>query len=502
MPNEAIYPVRISGWTSGVNREADDATLEATELSLAENITLGLNGELSRRRGYTEYTTAMHANMGVGERLFFWNQLGSTSDYFIYIDADGDVFKSTGTNFSSAADFDIAAPADAEKQPIGIEVYRNIVYVTSLRANARKFDGTNWTEITDYTPNASGDEFPRAAFLATKHERFFAANIDNNGTLERSRVRWSNLGDVETWDTVAWVDVDPDDGTEIRGLIPFADGLVIFKDRAVFFLSGVDESSFTMFPIDSTVGTTAPGSIAVTESAVYFLDTARGVYKFDGAQVERLSDKINTELLADIENADVEKFHGIYFRDKYYLCLNDGTDQNITWVYDNRNEGWVKWSCGWLDSAVRDAKLYVVGVTDSAGTQKEGIYQLLNGNSDDGVAFTAKARTGWSAPQDIKFMSSPRFRIRYVDVVAVEGAGTLTVNLYEDFNETANAGTADLDRSGYDHVHRRVKFDAALQSGRTTFQLELSMTSTSNTFTVAGIDVLISARRRVRGGNI
>lgn len=501
MANTPLHPIRLSGWAGGVNLEADDATLDPSELSEGLNISIGLNGEISKRKGFAAYSTNHHANMADGEFLFFYNRLGTTTDHVIVVDADGDVFASSTTDFSSAAVHDFTASTGEDDYPIAFAVYQNVAYLTSRRgANAVKFDGTTWTAITDFTMDGGGSQFPRAKFLTTKHERVFAANINNNGTLERSRVRWSDVGDAETWESTNWIDVDPDDGTEITGIASFADGLAIFKENSVFFLSGVDSNTFTLFPVDSTVGTSSPGTVTVTENAVFFLDR-KGIYKFDGAEVPRISDKINTELLATVSATNRYKNKAFFYRDKLYVCIHDGTALNYTWVYDVRNESFVRWDNGFYGATNKEGTMLVAGPVDSANDIKTGVFQWLSGETDGGVNYTARFRTGWHSPQDESF-SARRFRIRYVDVLAVEGAGTLTLNLYEDFKTTANAGSVDLDRTGYDHVYRRAVFTPALQSGRNALQIECEMTSGTNTFSIPAIEILVSPRQRQRGATI
>lgn len=502
MPNTPLEAISLRGWAAGVNLQADDATIQQDELSLCENISFGLNGELAKRKGYSEYTTSKHASMAAGHFLFYWNQLGSANDYFIYVDSDGDVHSETGTDFSTAADFDIGAATGVDDYPVAGATFENVFYLTSLRANPRSFNGTSWTEITDTTLDGTASaEFPKASFLAVKHERVFAANINNNGTRERSRIRWSRVGQADSWESTSWIDVDPDDGTEITGIVPFADGIVVFKEKAMFFLSGVDANTFTLFPIDSTIGTQSPGSIAVTESDVFFLDNTKGIFRFDGAEVIKVSDKIESDLLDTISFANRQYAKGYFFRTSYYLSMHDGTANNYQWVYDTRNEAWSRWTNGFHGAATRDGIMYVVGALDEDNNLDIGIYKWLDTEADNGTAYNVRAITGWLSPQGD--FSAMRFRIRYIDVVAKEGAGTLNVKLYEDFKtSTSTTGTVDLDNNNFDHVYRRVHFVPALQSGRTTFQLEFQMDSATNRFDISGVDVMVSPRKRQRGGNI
>ena len=518
MANAQIEMVQMSEWSGGLNTETPWPNLLPNELRTAENIDLTLTGQIRKRLGFTSYSTAENAAMADGRFLFFWDQLGSTNDWFILVDADGDVFASINTDFSAAAVADLGSSA-TDTVPIGVTAFDNVLYLTSRRANPRSFDGTTWTEITDITLDGDGGEFPKASFILSKHERVFAANIDNNGTIERSRVRWSNVGDATTWGTLSWVDVDPDDGTQITGMVGFADGILIFKNHSMFFLSGVDEDTFTLFPVDSSVGTNSPGTIAIGGKAVYFLDNSKGVFRYDGTGVEILSQKIETELLTQFNNDPTQWPHhtAAFYRDKYYLSgFITGSTTPRTYVFNARLDAWVKWTFAWYGSAERDGLLYTVGATNVGADL--GIFEMFastadNGNNVDAIVDTAFLPFGAEGS-----ISPVQNRLRGIDLIlgdrATAEAGTRTLSTsvsptprfdYRDFGSGGETFNLDTNETGADFSIVRTRSGGGedadgLPSLHTAIAVHVAFAATTATDAVIlnGINIYFSRRRSVR----
>lgn len=501
MPNTPIEVLALSDWSGGLNTESAEANIAQNELVQALNCELGLNGHVLKRKGFDRYSTAEHANMASGRFLFFWDQLGSANDWFILVDEDGDVFDETGTDWSTAAQFDIGSPGTGTN-PVAAVAFDNVLYITSCRSNPRSFDGTTWTEITDITLDGDGGEFAKASFALTKHERVFAARIDNNGTIERSRIRWSDVGDATTWQTLSWIDVDPDDGSEITGMVGFADGILIFKSHKMFFLSGVDEDTFTLFPVDSSVGTDSPGTIAVGDKAVFFLDNTKGVFMYDGTGVKNISRKIQSEILEHFTRSDTEYpfFKGVFFRDKYYLSgFNPGPTDPRTYVFDTRLEAWVRWSNAFYGAAERNGNLYVVGL--NAGT---GIYQAETTNywtDDTGGNYQWVMQTGALYPTAAEggTIATTAWRPRGVDVsMGNDDTGALgssiAVGRYYDF--AASGSTVSFDLSSTTDSHETTR--AAIIAGPVrSIMVYIDDTANANG-SVNGINIYFSRRRSVR----
>ena len=514
MANAQVEMVSMSEWSGGLNTETPWPNLLPNELRTATDVTLTLTGQIQKRLGFVDYSASENAAMTEGRYLFFWNQLGSTNDWFIYVDTDGDVFASVNTDFSAAAvaDFTIGS---TDTIPVSATSFDNVFYITSRRANPRSFDGTTWTEITDITLDGDGGEFPKASFILSKHERMFAANIDNNGTIERSRVRWSNVGDATTWGTLSWVDVDPDDGTQITGMVGFADGILIFKDHSMFFLSGVDEDTFTLFPVDSTVGTRSPGTIAIGGKAVYFLDNSKGVFRYDGTGVEILSRKIETNLSEEFNSsASWDYYTATFYRDKYYLTgFLPAQTTRRTYVFDVRLDAWVKWTLAWSDSAEREGVLYTVGTAKTGTTV--GIFKMFTATDDNGAYSTATVNTAFLPFGAEGSISPVQNRLRAVDLLFGDrdsgpdaiSTSVVIAPLLDFRNDTGVSDTVNLDANDTDADFSIVRVRAQAVGGATSFPALHSAIAINVVFgavagttaiIMSGINIYFSRRRSMR----
>lgn len=363
------------------------------------------------------------------QQMVTWEKTGGNT-YMVAAAPDGKIYHANvdSTDVFTAQTTGWGAPASAEEWWVGMAALDNVLYVSRVDENSWKFDGTTWTELTDYTLSGAGTEFPRAAHLLSAHERIFAANIDNGGTRYRSRVQFSSAGDATDWDVDNWIDVSPDDGQQITAIALFGESILIFKETSVFVLSGTDPTSFTLYPLDDEVGTVAPGSIRAAANKLLFLDPNTGVYEFDGADFVKVSEKISLHLIDGVNYTSVYKASAFVYRDRYYLSVPWGaaTDNSRMFVYDLRTKAWTQWSYG-----VNSYCLYQQDVYGGEANGVGGVYKLLTGVSDDGATISAYCEFAWLAPEN----EAVRGRLRRVDwAFSALGDFDITADLYRDFS--------------------------------------------------------------------
>ncbi len=424
-----IESIRLPGFVGGLNTEADEFQLEADESPDCLNVDFGIRGAVSKRKGYSLYSTA--STWGV-LKLAHWKKAGG-NDYMLAPTITGTI---RHANVSSTVTFtDMAAgwgaPASMEEWWTGVAGLDDFVYCSRVDGNVWKFDGTTWTEMTDYTLSGGGTEFPRAAHLLSMHERIFAANVNNGGTRYRSRIYFSDAGAAETWQTASWIDVSPDDGQQITALIAYGESILVFKESSVFVLSGVDPTSFTLYPLDAEVGTIAPQSAHANRSTLIFFDPRKGVFEFDGADFKKIDEKVMLHILDGINYSLAYKAAGYVYRDKYYLSVPWGaaTDNNRTFVYDTRTKAWTQYSYG-----VNGMEFYIGDLYGGEASGVGGIYKMLDGVADVAATISAHVETSWLAPEN----EAVRGRLRRVDFAFTAiGNFNVTAKLYRDFASDA-----------------------------------------------------------------
>ncbi len=126
----------------------------------------------------------------------------------------------------------------------------------------------------------------------------FMANVTFNGTVERSRIVWSNIKDDLTWLATSFIDIARNDGQQIMRIQALGDRLVIFKERSIYnlFFTGDADIPFTVQESDSPVGCIAQHSVQEIENGLIFL-SHDGFYYYDANNSYKISLNIQATLL-------------------------------------------------------------------------------------------------------------------------------------------------------------------------------------------------------------
>jgi hypothetical protein len=393
------------------------------------NVDFGLKGAVSKRKGYTRFDSPNKAILY--RKIHTWNQFGG--NHFIVVVGPAEVAHSSGATFTSQAT-GWAAPTDADDWYTGVVAYNNVLYVSSKNGNAWSFNGSAWTEITDSNLDGTGTEFPKAAHLEGNYDRVWAANLFNNAVEYSSRVHFSVPGNAVSWGVAAgggFIDVDPDDGFIITGLKVFGSNLMVFKEQAVYTISGDAKESFTVTPLDRNIGTTAPDTIQTEGDRLIFFDPLSGVWQFDGAGFSRMDDKINLHLLDGINQSQAYKSSAFLWRGRYFLSVPWGADTypSRTFVLDLRTSAWSQYDYGVMSWANKTNTVHAVGMKNG-----QGVYKMFDGLTDNGSAVASFFETAWIAPEQ----EAKKHRLRRVDFAfSALGNVNVGVEFKVDFQQTA-----------------------------------------------------------------
>ena len=98
-----------------------------------------------------------------------------------------------------------------------------------------------------------------------------------------SRVYFSDLGDITYFYRTDFFEVENNDGSKIRGMIPAFDSLYIFKDNSIWRLSGDERDSFVLQQMVNGIGTLSNASIKVVNNYIYFTTAQNDIAIYDGA---------------------------------------------------------------------------------------------------------------------------------------------------------------------------------------------------------------------------
>lgn len=429
--DERIRTISLPGWQGGLNRQADPYQLELDEVPDGVNVDYGLRGAIAKRNGYLALSTS-HGAAKRAESYTIWQELGGAA-WHIYVDSDGDLFYMSGTTFTDPT-VALGTPTDDVDYPVSFASMNNNLYVSTLRGgNPHAFDGSTWTSKTAAAFDGTSGHFPKASLLVAHRERLFAFNVETSGgTRYRSRFYWSDPALPEVWQALSYIDVAPDNGQEITAAAAFGETIIIFKNRSIYLLSGSDENTFTLYPLDQQIGSISPYTVQNVGAELYFYDVNNGVFKFDGATFDKLDDKISDYIADGINVSEAHKSVGFVYRNRYWLSVPWGADTtpSRTFVYDSRTEAWTEYDYGVAGAASAAAVLYGASPRDSVG-----IFTLDSGTNDNGSNIDAYAYTAWFSPEDSPGVKN---RIRRLDLaMSALAAQPITVEMYRDFGRSA-----------------------------------------------------------------
>lgn len=344
------------------------------------------------------------------------------------------------------------------------------------------------------------DSFPKAFHAVTKHARIFVANVQypesasESGTElveHKSRLHWSSQLAPEKWYGTDYIDFDPDDGQEITGMVSYGESIMVFKNHSVQLLAGSSETSFARTVLDSKIGTVSPYSVQTIGGMLFFFDRDTGVWEFDGAAFNAVSDKIRTYLLDGQSYHEAYKACAFTYRSKYVLSVPWGgaTYPNRTFVYDTKTKAWTEYDYGVRDAIEVNERIFGVAPDDAVGT-----YELNSSNTDAGVPIAAEFETAWVAPEG----HSVKHRMRNVDVTFANKGGAVKTELFTDFDGSASVAdqTVTVNDLAKDQVFTRIS-----GVGKTRWrssQLKFSNVAGSD-FQLNRVTMLFSALRRKRG---
>lgn len=144
-------------------------------------------------------------------------------------------------------------------------------------------------------------------YVATYGRRLLAASDRN--------IYWSQLDKPDNFSDRAYEPVDTGEGDRITGIFPFSDELLmIFTSQNVWGLFGSDPTSWTLRPIDHTVGCCSHLSIVEFEGKIGWWSINEGPVWYDGEQIhhQALDDLGWQAVVADIESSRLDFVYGGY----------------------------------------------------------------------------------------------------------------------------------------------------------------------------------------------
>lgn len=210
-------------------------------------------------------------------------------------------------------------------------------------------------EVT-FVPEGNSSGGIKGTMACFAISRIFVAGDPDNP----SRLYWGGVGEfVDNFSGApeggGFTDVYKNDGSEIRGIIPFQGGVIVGKDNAIYKFSFTSDGFPQLEEITRSFGVISHRSIKAVENDIIFAARKDGRLAFFSlgnqenyaASVLR-TNELSVKIASELENVNLDNLQdaaGFYFRNIYGCAINkSGSSVNDRmWCLDTRFGAWVYW---------------------------------------------------------------------------------------------------------------------------------------------------------------
>ena len=195
------------------------------------------------------------------------------------------------------------------------------------------YDGTSIAEA-ELVPEAPSSPTPAeteiwdrvktSVCVEQRGNRWFYSRAGNN------EVIFSKIGEPCGFDVTNIINVNSKDADSITALCSFADYLLIFKNKSVWYLSGWDFAGGTdieLRQLSVTSGTAFPKTVQIVENAVLYLGY-NGIYRLRLMSLSTViaSENISEGILTDtIRKFGIVEAWSVVWNNVYYITFKNGT---------------------------------------------------------------------------------------------------------------------------------------------------------------------------------
>lgn len=266
-------PLRLGPFIGGLNTASDPTAIADAELAECTNMELDIDGSLISRPPFKELNGAA----GTTERMvMLTDAIFSGTHYVIGSNVNG-VYR-----FNGGAWTQITATFQAS---VAVQ-YANTVYLVPKPGSANP--GGKWDPVGGFTAIAA---IPQGQAAVIHKERLFIAPGEL-ATTNTSRLKFSNVGNFETWGASDFIDISQGDGTNLIDLTVFQDNILLFKTRSSYVLAyDTRPTDAVVRKISLTIGVDKQFNVVNYENQVYIFSNG-WVYEIINYDFHRLNTKV------------------------------------------------------------------------------------------------------------------------------------------------------------------------------------------------------------------
>ena len=337
----AIQIFEQKDFTGGLNLRSDQFQLADNESPEMLNVEVDPRGGVFSRGGMRRINTTNYSGVWDPEKMWsfdsaFGNKLiVASGNNVLYLNNDN-VFVPINT----AAGTPITGVGP---HGICVAVWGSTLYITTganATAGGYAWSGSgNAVDLTrsGYSPNnwqtrgsSAAGKMPQAEHLVVHANKMFACNTTEAGVAHKNRIRWSDEELPTNWVQEDYIDIFTG-GPSITGMVAVNGALVIFKAHATFVLYGyssvVGDDDFRLVQVSGDIGCEDHHSMVATETGVFFWSNRKGLFFFDGSNLNNLFEPLRPAFdLNYINSADTESVSVSWVGRRIWISLPYSTD--------------------------------------------------------------------------------------------------------------------------------------------------------------------------------
>ena len=319
---------------------------------------------------------------------------------------------------------------------------------------------------------------PNAAYIEEHHQQLWVVPYDSMRS-----VFFSEIGILDSFpvsNELVFPDIDSDSCT---GLKSVSDVMLVFFNRAIFRVAGVDRFDIIQFKTNQPIGCAAPGSIQVWNEVVYFVGQD-GVYRMTATSPpEKVSEPIADLIDAASDAAKADARAIITDEGRYFLSFN-----GQLLVHDIIADSWSAWDF--------DASSFTYAQFDGSrellfgSVDGDSVYVFNTGDTailDTGTEITSKLRLPFIQSRDMQ-TQIVKFGL---DMTGTGNSGdSLLVNFYDEADSLVDSQTYATNLSTYQ------LFMAPTGAIGNSISMEIHDNRFHDTLTIHRVDVFTRTRGR------
>ena len=398
-----VFPERGSQPFLGLDDTSAPTQVQDGRAQDIQNVKLSVSGAMRKRHGVSLPVTvgtdalALKDTLDISDEAFCavtglaYTRFSSGTERIIAI---------CGSRFyflNGVASWDqLAAPpitGGANNQFVFTTALDNLIGTNDVNAPIQ-YNGTTVSAVSFSGLSAANTPSVAKTTIFFKNYLIFANTVEG-GTQRPTRIRWANVGTINTWTDADNIDISALGGQEINCVAELYDTLIVGLTDSLYKISLVGGAdTFQVSKITDDIGCIATNSmqsitLSNSQSGLVFLDKDKQIYFYNGVIAQDIS-RLITTTMGRLSGSRLQYAVSADNTTEYILCASNGSSvtNNLCLVLQYEVGEWTKYT-----NIPANAMAHVIdnNANDQVfwGSSKSLVYRLENTSLRNDVGTTS-----------------------------------------------------------------------------------------------------------------